>query len=213
MATILSQGEALYQEQEEFASVATTFKKRQGQKFPSRPIAPVRSVNSLRQASTKDIDSGAKSYYLSPHLTGCITVFLSPHPYELRTIDEQSEELRSDDIAVHDLARSIVGQNVGFVKTLASARRGKFLTPSTNPLSKAVLPSQPKVQKLEANDGLEADADLEADEEEPFWRGVFVVPHQHKVLFRKEIEVKTNKLSTWKPNIIIDSYRLEDDDE
>lgn len=207
MATILSQAEALYQEQEEFAIVATTFKKRQGQKFPSRPIAPVRSVNSLRQASTKDIDSSAKSYYLSPHLTGCVTVFLMPQPYELITIDEQSEELKSDDIAVHDLAISIVGQNVDFVKTLASARRGKFLTPSTNPLSKAVLPSQPKAQKLEA------DADLEADEEEPFWRGVFVVPHQHKVLFRKEIEFKTNKLSTWKPNIIIDSYRLEDDDE
>ncbi|HAT12708.1 MAG TPA: hypothetical protein DDZ60_05475 [Planktothrix sp. UBA10369] len=158
MTTILSQAEPLYQEEEEFAIVATTFKKRERQKFPSHPIAPVRSV-------------------------------------------------RSDDIAVHDLARSIVGQNVGFVQTLASARRGKFLTPSTNPPSKAVPRSQPKFQKLEA------DAGLEADEEEPFWRGVFVVPHQHKVLFRKEIEVKTNKLSTWKPNIIIDSYRLEDDDE
>ena len=95
LATILSQAEALYQEQEEFASVATTFKKRQGQKFPARPIPSGSfSVNSLRQPPTKDIDRGAKSYYLSPHLTGCITVFLRPQPYELRTIDEQSEELR-----------------------------------------------------------------------------------------------------------------------
>ncbi|MGB7709099.1 MAG: hypothetical protein WBL95_06085 [Microcoleus sp.] len=208
MTTILSQAEPLYQEQEEFAIVATTFKKREGQKFPSsRPIAPVRSVHSLRQTSTKDIASSANSYYLSPHLTGSVTVFLMPQPYELRTIDEQSEKLSSDDIAVHELARYIVGQNVGFVQTLASARRGKFLTPSTNPPSKSVPRSQPKFQKLEA------DADLEADEEEPFWRGVFVVPHQPKVLFRKEVEVKTNKLPTWKPNIIIDSYRLEDDDE
>ncbi|MEZ2320745.1 MAG: hypothetical protein ACBR15_17275 [Microcoleus sp.] len=208
MTTTLPQTEALYQQQEDFAIVATTFKKREGQKFPSsRPIAPVRSVRSVAQTSAKDINTDAKSYYISPRLTGGASVFLMPQPYEVRTIDEQSEKLSSDDIAVHELARYIVGQNVGFVQILARARRGKFLTPSTNPPSKSVPRSQPKFQKLEA------DAGLEADEEEPFWRGVFVVPHQHKVLFRKEIEVKTNKLSSGKPNIIIDSYRLEDDDE
>jgi hypothetical protein len=53
----------------------------------------------------------------------------------------------------------------------------------------------------------------EDDEQEPIWRGVFVVPHQHKVLFRKKMVIETDKLPQRKPNIIIDSNRLSEDDE
>lgn len=58
-------------------------------------------------------------------------------------------------------------------------------------LSSAELPrTQSRSQKVEV------DAELEADDEEVFWRGVFVVPHQHKVLFHKEVEIKANELPT-----------------
>ncbi|NER99373.1 MAG: hypothetical protein F6J86_37085 [Symploca sp. SIO1B1] len=55
--------------------------------------------------------------------------------------------------------------------------------------------------------------DFETDEEEPIWRGVFTVSRSPKVLFSKEIDLKVNKLPTWKAHVVIDSYRLEDEDE
>jgi hypothetical protein len=49
-------------------------------------------------------------------------------------------------------------------------------------------------------------------DEEPFWRGIFVPSHQPEVIFSKKIEVKVDELATWKPNIVIDADRLEDDE-
>ncbi|NET60302.1 MAG: hypothetical protein F6K47_30415 [Symploca sp. SIO2E6] len=46
--------------------------------------------------------------------------------------------------------------------------------------------------------------DFETDEEEPIWRGVFTISHSTKVLFSKEIDLKVDKLPTWKPHIVID---------
>jgi len=65
----------------------------------------------------------------------------------------------------------------------------------------------PKQQEIKVN------KESESDEIEPFWRGVFVVPHHPKILFSQEIELKPDKPSTWKPNVVIDISRLEDDDE
>lgn len=200
MATILSQSETFEQEQEEFATVSTTFNNREEQKFPGRPIAIVRSVRSIAQTSAKDIDTDAKSYYLSPRLTGFASVFLPPQPYELRTIEEQSKELRSDDIAVHDRTRSIAGQNVGFVQPLSSTRRGRFLS-SLRSFSAHLPQPQSKLQ------------DSELGEEQSSWRGVFPLLNSTKVLFSENIEIKVNELPAWKPNVVIDSYRLEDNDE
>jgi len=55
--------------------------------------------------------------------------------------------------------------------------------------------------------------DSDLDEEEPIWRGVFALSHNPKVLFSTDIEVKVNELPAWEPRVVIDSYRLEDDDE
>jgi len=55
--------------------------------------------------------------------------------------------------------------------------------------------------------------DFETDEEEPIWRSVFTLSRSPKVLFSKEINLKVDKLPTWKPHIVIDSYCLEDEDE
>lgn len=201
MATILSQSETLEQEQEEFTTVSTTFNNREGQKFPARPIAIIRSVPSVAQTSAKDIDTDTKSYYLSPRLIGFASIFLPPQPYEIRTIEEQSKELRSDDIAVHDLTRSIDGQNVSFVQPLSSVKRGKFL--SSLALSLPAHLPQPK-SKLQNS---------ELGEEQSSWRGVFPLSNSAKVLFSEIIEIKVDELPVWKPNIVIESYRLEDDDE
>ena len=65
----------------------------------------------------------------------------------------------------------------------------------------------PKQQKIKVN------KELESDEIDPFWRGVFVVPHHPKILFSQEIELKPDKPSTWKPKVVIDISRLEEDDE
>lgn len=206
MNAILLQNEALERDREEFATVSTTFNKRDFKKFPSRPIAVVRSVRSVAQTSDKDFSAEAKSYYLSPSFSGFERIFLPSQPYEIRTIEEQSEEQLSDDIAVHELVRSIAGQRVRFVQPLSNVRHGRFLAPS-NPLATGLPRSPSRDQKLEI------DADFETDEEEPFWRGVFALPSSTEVIFSKKIEVKVDELPSWEPHIVIDSYRLEDDDE
>ncbi|HAG84151.1 MAG TPA: hypothetical protein DCL61_24095 [Cyanobacteria bacterium UBA12227] len=93
---------------------------------------------------------------------------------------------------------------MGFVQASARVRSGKFLTPSTDLLSKNLPHSQPQLQEFETDE-------VEIDEEEPFWRGVFVLPRSTKVLFSKEVEIKRNEVPTWKPCVVIDSYSLEDD--
>lgn len=187
MATILSQPVTLEQEQEEFATVSTILNNRAGQKFPGRPIAIVRSVHSIAQTSAKDVDTDVKSYYLSPRLTGFASIFLPPKPYELKTIGDQSKELRSDDIAVHDL--------------ISSVRRGRFLSPLVLSFSTHLPQPQSKLQ------------DSELGEEQSSWRGIFPLLHSTKILFSKDVEIKVDELPAWKPNVVIDSYRLEDDDE
>lgn len=201
MAAILLQSEALEQEQEELVTVSTTFTNQEGRKFPSRPIAVVHSVRSVAQTSAKDLSIEAKGYYLSPRLPGFASVFLPPQPYQFRAIDEQPEELRADDIAVHVLARSITGQSVSFVQALASVRRGKFLTSLIN-----CLPTHlPQLQSKMQDSGL--------GEEEAIWRGVFPLSQSTKRIFSEDIEIKVDELPAWRPNIVIDGYRLEDDDE
>jgi hypothetical protein len=73
-----------------------------------------------------------------------------------------------------------------------------------------VIPRLPsKQQEIKVN----KESESESDEIEPFWRGVFVVPHHPKILFSQEMELKPNKPSTWKRHVVIDISRLEDDDE
>jgi hypothetical protein len=210
MPTILSRTEPIEQQDE---SSITSINDQVRNHTYGRLIAIIRPVSSIAQTSTKDIDSVTKSYYLAARLTGFSSISLPSQPYEIGSVDDQLEELRSDGIAVYDLARPIDGRNVAFVPTLPSAKYRKFLTHSIDSSSAEFPYSKPRFQKTEVNADLET-ADLETtDEEEPFWRGIFVVPHQHKVLFHKEIEIKTSHLPNLKPSIIIDSYRLEDDNE
>jgi hypothetical protein len=129
-------------------------------------------------------------------------MFLTPYPYQFRAIEEPTEEFDVDDIPIHTLAQPISGQNVAFVQASSGkVRRGKFLTPSTDFLSKNLPRSQDQLQ------------DVELSEEKPFWGDVFALSHKPQVLFSKDIEVKVNELPDWKPHIVIDSYFLEDDDE
>ena len=200
MDTILSRSETLDRKQEP-TTISTTFNNREGKKFPGRPIAIVHSVRSVAQTSVKNIDPDAKSYYLSLSLTGSSSVVLSPKPYELRTIEGQSEELKSDDIAVHELTQSITSQNVGSAQPLASVRRGKFLSSLARSFPAHLPRSKSKLQ------------DSELGEEKAIWRGVFPLSNSKKVLFSETFEIKIDELPVWKPNIVIDSYRLEDDDE
>ncbi|MFM7353383.1 MAG: hypothetical protein ACKO1G_10130 [Microcystis aeruginosa] len=51
----------------------------------------------------------------------------------------------------------------------------------------------------------------EDDDDELDCRGVFVVSHQPKILFSEEVNIKSPDNSTWKPCVVIDNYRLEDD--
>jgi hypothetical protein len=50
-------------------------------------------------------------------------------------------------------------------------------------------------------------------EEVPIWKGVFTPHHAPKILFSKNIEIEVRSLPNWKPRVVIESYRLEDDDE
>lgn len=49
-------------------------------------------------------------------------------------------------------------------------------------------------------------------DEEPFWRNIVILSHQPEVIFSKDIEVKVDELPAWKPRVVIDTYRLEDDE-
>lgn len=51
----------------------------------------------------------------------------------------------------------------------------------------------------------------EDDDDELDCRGVFVVSHQTKILFSEEVNIKSQEKSTWKPCVIIDNSRIEDD--
>ncbi|GAX36288.1 hypothetical protein [Nodularia sp. NIES-3585] len=200
MTATLVQKEALEQEQEDLVTVSTTFINQKGKRFPNTPIA----VSSVAQTSVKDMSVEAKSYYLSSRPPDSLSVFLQPQRYQFTTIGEQDEELMSDYIAVYTLARSIARQNVGFIQALAGVKRGKFLTSSIN-----CLPTHlPRLQSKLPDSGLE-----EEEEEEVIQRGVFPLLHSTKIIFSEDIEIKTDELPAWRPNVIIDSYRLEDDEE
>jgi hypothetical protein len=201
MTAIVSQFEELERNHGELETTSTTLINRKARKFPGRPIAVVSSVHSIAQTSVKNLSTGAKSYYLPQGLQSLVSMSLMPCLYQLRTIEEQPEKFDADDIAVHTLARPISGQNIGFVQASARVSRGKFLTPSTQLLSKNLPRSQNQLQ------------DVELYEEKPFWGDVFTVSHKPQVLFSKDIEVKVNDLPDWKPHIVIDSYFFEDDDE
>ncbi|MEA5418860.1 hypothetical protein VB712_06440 [Spirulina sp. CCNP1310] len=201
MAAILSQYEVFEQEQEKYASVATTLNNRTAQKFSNRPIAIVRSVGSIAQTSAKNVDTGVESYYLLPRPINFSSVSLPPQPYEIRTIEDQSYELRLDDIAVHELTRSITRRDVDVVQSLSNLKRKKFL-PSANSL----------VTSLPHSQCFKTSTDWELEEDEPFWRGVFALPSSAEVLFSERIEVEVDKLPSWEPHIVIDNYRLEEDE-
>jgi|GEM_PF-2946000 len=51
------------------------------------------------------------------------------------------------------------------------------------------------------------------DEQEDTWRGVFPLVNSAKTIFSEDVEIKIKELPSWKPNIIVDTYRFEDDDE
>ena len=51
----------------------------------------------------------------------------------------------------------------------------------------------------------------EDDDDELDCRGVFVVSYQPKILFSEEVNIKSQEKSTWKPCVIIDKSRIEDD--
>ncbi len=114
---------------------------------------------------------------------------------------EQSKKLTSESITAYEMSRSIHIKNNTFANELSGLTPRKF--PATS------LSFSSNQQEIKINDDLE----LESDEIEPFWRGVFVVPHQPKVLFSQKMELKPNKASTWKRHVVIDISRLEDDDE
>jgi hypothetical protein len=201
MTAIVSQFEELERNHGELETTSTTLINRKGRKFPGRPIAVVSSVHSIAQTSVKNLSTGAKSYYLPQRLQSLVSMSLTHCLYQLRTIEEQPEEFDADDIAVHTLARPISGQNIGFVQASARVKCGKFLTFPTSYLLTNLPRSQSKLQ------------DFDLGEEEPIWRGVFPRSHSTKVLFSKEIDIKVDELPPWKPHVVIDSYRLEDDDE
>jgi hypothetical protein len=117
--------------------------------------------------------------------------------------DEQSKTPISENTAVREISRFTHGKNNTFNHNLSglnSKISGSF--------AESVIPRlPPKQQEIKVNE------ELESDETEPFWRGVFVVPHHPKILFSQEMEIKPNKPSTWKRHVVIDISRLEDDDE
>lgn len=198
MTSIVLQPEALERDRGELTTVSTTLINPEVKKFPGRPIAVVRPVSSVAQTSAKDLSTEARNYYFSQSLG---SMLLPPRPYQLRAIDEQPEELRADDIAVYALARSITRKNIGFTQASTRVKPGKFLSSviSCLPVNFPQSPSKPQ--------------DSELAEEEPIWRGIFPLSHSTKVLFSKDVEVKVDELPAWKPHVVIDSYRLEDDDE
>lgn len=203
MTTTLLQTETLEREQEESTTASITSNK-MTRKFPGHPFIIARPVHSIAQSLPKEdsIDVDAERYYLSLPLAYSANIPVLSQPYEIGTIEEQPKELSSDDIAVHDLARSIAGNNFDVVKFLPTVRRGKFTFILGNSFSDHFPRPQPKLQNLES--------DLE---EESHCRGVFPLSNSTKVIFSEIIEIKVDKLPSWKPNIVIDSYRLEDDSE
>jgi hypothetical protein len=206
MAITLSESGTLNQEQEEFTTVSTTFNYQVGRKFPVRPVA-ITHPESIVQTSAKASQMDVRKYYISPRLTGSLQIVLPIQPYELGTVDEQLEVISSDNIAIHNLARSLTELAFRFVQVLPSMKYGKFQNPLVRVDSSDFPQAQPRFTDLEIED-----ADLTEDEE-PLCRGVFTLPSSTDVLFSKNIEVAIGDLPSWEPHIIIDSYRLEDDDE
>ncbi|MEQ8756732.1 MAG: hypothetical protein RID09_24880 [Coleofasciculus sp. G1-WW12-02] len=188
----------------EFAfSVSTTLINQEGKKIPGRPIAVVSSVPSIAPTWVKPISTttAAKSYYLPQRFQRLAGRSLTPYPYQLRTIEEQPEDFDGDDIVVHTLAQPTSGHNIDFVQTSTRVRCGKLLAYPKHYLATSIPRAKSKVQ------------DLDLGEEEPIWRGIFPLSRSTKVLCSKEIDVKVDELPAWKPHVVIDSYRLEDDDE
>lgn len=195
MTTTLLQNEYIEQDQEDLITVSTTFINQKSRKFPSRPIA----VGLVAQTSVKDISVKTKNYYFPAFLSDLSNVFLPPQPRQFITIGEQQdEELISDYILVSAPVPSITAS--------AGLKPGKFLTSSINCLTTHLPQSQSKRQ----DSGLEEE---EEEEEEAIWRGVFPLSNSIKIIFSEDIEIKTDELPAWSPNVIIDSYRLEDDEE
>jgi len=50
-------------------------------------------------------------------------------------------------------------------------------------------------------------------EQEDICRGVFPLRNSVKTIFSEDIEIKTKELPSWKPNIVVNAYHFEDDDE
>lgn len=64
-----------------------------------------------------------------------------------------------------------------------------------------------------ANISDRAIASLQAEPEPSMWRGVFSPPHQKKVLFSQEVNIRTAELPRRKPHIAINLRRLEREDD
>jgi hypothetical protein len=50
-------------------------------------------------------------------------------------------------------------------------------------------------------------------EQEDICRGVFPLTNSVKTIFSEDIEIKIKELPSWKPNIVVNVYHFEDDDE
>jgi hypothetical protein len=193
MTAILLERTVIKRENEEFATASIALTNQERKKFYCRPVAEFRSLPSITQTSANYSSAEVSRYYLPAHLQGLADSPLSPpYPYQFRSVTEQIEETEADDIAVHNLS---------------GIKLGKFLPPSTNHQSTVLPHLQSKLQELEK------DGEPPTDEEESFWRGVFALPSSTNILFSKKIEVNVDELPAWEPHVVIDSYRLEDDDE
>jgi hypothetical protein len=190
-------------EKEESSAASMPFDCREKKAFPGRPRVIVRLISSVARTSSEDIDANSKCYYLiSPFLD-----YLSlSQPYELKTIDRLSEFERADDIVTSYLAHPLGKLNPAFVQTLGSEKRGRFLASPIGPSSAEFLEPQCKSEEFEV------DSDSDA-EDEMLLKGIFVIPYKRKILFRKRIRIEVSKLPRKKPNIVVDSYRSEDDDD
>lgn len=176
-------------------------------KRPERKLeGSVRTLITFNNPKKKKLRGHSTQVVRETKLVGKIVAksFDSPTRNCYPLFHEQSKKLTSESITVYETSRSIHNKNNTFANELSGLTPRKF---GNFPASSLKFSSNQ--QEIKINDDLE----LDSDEIQPFWRGVFVVPHHPKILFSQQIELKPNKPSTWKPNVVIDISRLEDDDE
>ncbi|MDY7014015.1 MAG: hypothetical protein SVX43_10545 [Cyanobacteriota bacterium] len=199
--TVIPFNNKIEQNQEEFSTSTTSSINPRSNDFSGKPFVEVRPIRSVAQISGKSANTAPKNYYLPSYSLNRWNSSLPSKPYQFRTLDEESQEIYTDNIEVGVLAKSVVGQNISFIPDSAQEKWGKFPPFLKSSPSKNI----PRPRFDFRATGL--------NEDEQIWRGTFPLSHRAKILFSEEIEVKIDELPAWKPHIVIDSYRLEDDDE